>query len=60
MFPILHLLTFKDKEDAQRTKWLWNKSTHAEKQGHISKDTITVNFICQQNKISNCQKGDSP
>lgn len=51
MFPILHLLTFQDKEDAQRTKWLWNKSTHAEKQGHISKDTITVNFICQQNKI---------
>lgn len=51
MFPILHLLTFQDKKDAQRTKWLWNKSTHAEKQGRISKDTITVNFICQQNKI---------
>lgn len=51
MFPILHLLIFQDKEDIQRTKWLWNKGTHAEKQGDILKDTIIVTFICQQNTI---------
>lgn len=37
MFLILHLLIFQDKEDIQRTKWLCNKGTHAERQGDILK-----------------------
>lgn len=45
------LTDFQDKEDIQRTKWLWNKGTRAERQRDILKDTIIVTFICQQNTI---------